>query len=234
VQFVSALRSLIAKCEYDEHFIGELLRDRFVAGCSSDKIREKLLLEPDTLTLDQALVIANNFERVAIESKNVAGDVRADSGSVMRVSMKGRSTSPGKVRGACFACGRAGHRKGDPKCPALGKTCNLCHGANHFANCCRKKQVDRGKSQEPNKSKQQRPPAKAPQADTVVGVVDACVSVGAVQSLGESVAVNCVVNGCSLCLVCDTGARVSILNSTTVDKLQLHVCKPTSEFVLKA
>jgi hypothetical protein len=66
VQFVTALRSLMAKCGYDEYVQAELLRDRFVAGCASDTIREKLLLEPDTLTLEQALVIAGNSERVAL------------------------------------------------------------------------------------------------------------------------------------------------------------------------
>jgi DNA-directed RNA polymerase subunit RPC12/RpoP len=110
VQFVTALRSLMAKCGYDEHVQAELLRDRFVAGCDSDTIREKLLLEPDTLTLEQALVIAGNSERVAVESKNVHSLAQVDSSSVMQVSSSGRGQghrwSPRGTGGSCFACGQ--------------------------------------------------------------------------------------------------------------------------------
>jgi hypothetical protein len=122
VQFVTALRSLMAKCGYDEHVQAELLRDRFVAGCDSDTIREKLLLEPDTLTLEQALVIAGNSERVAVESKNVHSLAQVDSSSVMQVSSSGRGQghrwSPRGTGGSCFACGRSDHKRDDPRCPA--------------------------------------------------------------------------------------------------------------------
>ena len=63
VQFVSQLRALLTKCDYNEHVRNELLRDRFLAGCSSDKIREKLMLEQDGITLEQCLGIANNVTR---------------------------------------------------------------------------------------------------------------------------------------------------------------------------
>lgn len=42
-QFVTALRLLMARCDYNKHFQVKLLRDRFVAGCSNGTIREKLL-----------------------------------------------------------------------------------------------------------------------------------------------------------------------------------------------
>ena len=71
VQFVTALRSLLAKCDYAEAIRSEILRDRFVAGAVSDKIKERLILEGDTLTIEQALVIAGNLERTSKESKQV-------------------------------------------------------------------------------------------------------------------------------------------------------------------
>jgi hypothetical protein len=42
VQFVSQLRAFLTKCDYNERLRDELLRDRFVAGCSSEKIRENV------------------------------------------------------------------------------------------------------------------------------------------------------------------------------------------------
>jgi hypothetical protein len=79
----------MAGCGYDEHVQAELLRDRFVAGCASDTIREKLLLELASLTLEEALVIAGNSKRVAVESKNVHSLAQVDGSSVMQVSSSG-------------------------------------------------------------------------------------------------------------------------------------------------
>ena len=45
VQFVTALRSLLAKIDYAEAIRSEILKDRFVARAVSDKIRESLMLE---------------------------------------------------------------------------------------------------------------------------------------------------------------------------------------------
>jgi hypothetical protein len=42
-----------------------------VAGCASDKIRERLMLESDDMTYDEALVIAGNVERASKESRQI-------------------------------------------------------------------------------------------------------------------------------------------------------------------
>ena len=44
----------------------------------------------------------------------------------------------------------------------------------------------------------------------------------------------CWVNKCAVCLAIDSGARVSILNKTTVDKLHLRVSRPSNELSLKS
>lgn len=44
-----------------------------------------------------------------------------------------------KKKGACYACGREGHYRKDPNCPAKGKICNKCHKEGHFAQCCQTK-----------------------------------------------------------------------------------------------
>ena len=42
-QFATALRAFALKCGYLEAIVNDLLRDRVVAGCRDEKIRERLL-----------------------------------------------------------------------------------------------------------------------------------------------------------------------------------------------
>ena len=39
-------------------------------------------------------------------------------------------------------CTRCGRQHMPRQCPAYGKTCNCCHGFNHFANVCRKREIN--------------------------------------------------------------------------------------------
>ena len=47
----------------------ELLRDRFVAGLTNERLRERLLMEPDNLTVETAIQLSQNFERPKTESE---------------------------------------------------------------------------------------------------------------------------------------------------------------------
>lgn len=58
---------------YPEILVPELVRDRLVAGCRDEKIRERLLQEPDAFTLDEALNLARILERAPSEIKEVTG-----------------------------------------------------------------------------------------------------------------------------------------------------------------
>ena len=64
-KYTTALRALASKCGYPETVVEELIRDRLIAGAQNEKIRERLLLEPDTLTPDRALVLAETNELAA-------------------------------------------------------------------------------------------------------------------------------------------------------------------------
>ena len=223
IQFVSSLRVLIAKCDYNEAVKVELLRDRFVAHCLSNKNREKLLLENDDMTLDQALVIANNSKRVAIENKNVVS-LHVDDSSVNKIVSQRRNRSTGgPVNGACFSCGKFGYHKGGDKCPARGRKCAVCNGPNHFAAMCKfKQQDDRGRQRDRSRNGQQSGgqsrsgqfgtefPDTGSQRIRMINV-----SIDAVDSMFKpSMAVQCLINEQAVCLVCGTGAKVSILNES--------------------
>lgn len=71
LSFVTELRRLASYCRFctAEH---DTVRDRLVAGCSDEKIRERLFQEPDTLTLENAVVLAQTIERATSESKRLS------------------------------------------------------------------------------------------------------------------------------------------------------------------
>ncbi len=66
---MTGLRTLLNRCTYPENAVQELLRDRFVAGLTNDRLREKLLMEPDNLTVENAIRLTQNFERAKTESE---------------------------------------------------------------------------------------------------------------------------------------------------------------------
>ena len=141
-QIATSLRALAAKCNYNERFRDELLLDRFVAGCTNEKIRERLLLEPDTLTLDQALTLATNIERATAETKALQSNAAQGEAAIQRVH---KPRSPGKFstarssmqkqRGSCYYCGNQRH-KSKQECPAFQHVCKKCNKTGHFEQIC--------------------------------------------------------------------------------------------------
>ena len=75
--YVTELRQLASRCGFGAS-VEELIRYRLLAGCRVDRIREKLLLEPDTLTLADALKIAQSVER-ALQESGQLGPTRSNS-----------------------------------------------------------------------------------------------------------------------------------------------------------
>ena len=87
-QFVTTLRTLISKCGYPDTVFESLIRDRFVATSNNEKVREKLLLEPDTLTLNDALTHAMNIERAMKELRALDGSSPVDKINATRNSQR--------------------------------------------------------------------------------------------------------------------------------------------------
>lgn len=223
VQFVTALRSLLTKCEYADEVRNELLRDRFVAGCVSDKIRERLMLESDTLTIDEALVIAGNVERASKESRQVlnSNSVEADISSVQ--ASRGKNSS--KQDKCCFSCGGRGHFSSDKNCPARGRKCKGCGAEGHFVSCCKDKKGKLG-------SKRSASRKRADSSNISVEFMELHIEAVSDIRIGASKYVQCKVADRPISLLLDTGARVSILNSETVDALHLIV-QPCTDIHMK-
>nr|XP_037288019.1 uncharacterized protein LOC119180969 [Rhipicephalus microplus] len=71
--FVAALRELVSHCSFASQ--DDALRDRFVAGVVSNRVRERLLLESSTLSFESAVRIALQFEQAAEELKEFSASV---------------------------------------------------------------------------------------------------------------------------------------------------------------
>ena len=74
--FAAALRRLKIRCKFGD-FLPDALRDKFVCGIRSNAIQKRLLTEPDSLTMDKALEIAQGMETAAHDMKTAKNTVSA-------------------------------------------------------------------------------------------------------------------------------------------------------------
>nr|XP_050041251.1 uncharacterized protein LOC126538452 [Dermacentor andersoni] len=73
--FVAALRELASHCSFASQDVA--LRDQFVAGVASTRVRERLLLEGSTLSFENSVRIALPYEQAAEELKELSASVEA-------------------------------------------------------------------------------------------------------------------------------------------------------------
>ena len=68
LQFFSDFRTLASRCLSAWTGVAELIRDRLVDGFTKERIPEQLFHLCDKLTLEDALVLTQKYERVTVES----------------------------------------------------------------------------------------------------------------------------------------------------------------------
>ena len=157
---------MLNRCRYPDIVNEELLRDRVVAGVYNERLRERLLMEPDTLTIENAITLAQNFERATTEcGKFHSSGSNSQSLQALGQKQSFRSNSPfrnNRSNSRSFRSNRGRNPNSGPnrsmspqfatqskckfcgngrhpqgiKCPAFGKTCNKCGRQGHFAVCC--------------------------------------------------------------------------------------------------
>ena len=144
-QFLTKLKIEVKDCGYKDP--DEMVRDRVVIGCYSQKVREKLIQEGSELTLEKAVDIARTQEmsntqlqRMAPEDNNVHSlrDVRERK---FQYKDDKRRKGPNTRDGYTYKqhCSKCGIKHDQNKCPAEGKTCAKCKRLNHFARMCKSK-----------------------------------------------------------------------------------------------
>lgn len=151
-QYVTELRTRAKLCDFG-NLLDSLIRDRIVCGILDEKMRERLLREPD-LNLEKAIQLCRANEVTKSHVKELAENSSQSHASVDMVS-KPRSVKPKAKHHNCKSkadqqgsqqhaqtsqkgkkCGNV-HLRGS--CPAEGKTCFHCNKLGHFARCCRSK-----------------------------------------------------------------------------------------------
>ncbi|CAG2227622.1 EIPR1 [Mytilus edulis] len=163
-QFITRLKLIAKDCNFKD--TDEMIRDSLIFGTSSPKVKEKLLNEGDTLTLEKAIQIAQAFEysqgqlkemknfepSTVVHGLNLPRHSQHNSASSRKNHKTHDRTRTGPVnqnrvkvephryssQQGCGNCGRR-HSKQE-ECPAKGKKCNSCQKWNHFAQVCRSKQ----------------------------------------------------------------------------------------------
>ena len=139
-QFLTDLQLLVKDCGYQDP--DEMVRDRVVIGCRSQKSREKLIQEGSGLTLEQAVDIARTQEISSAQLQTMAGEdpkVQAVETSYTQWEDRSKRSRRDKERKSteCTRCGST-HGKSSV-CPALGRKCGKCNKPNHFAKVCQTK-----------------------------------------------------------------------------------------------
>ena len=142
-EYITALHELVANCNFGQ-LSDELIRDQLIEKTNNPRVRERLLMKPDTLTLDKVITLTSRIEVAVNESLSIKNsETRATDSTkfetprVQAVRVKfqysaaklNRSThtatnTPVQVR--CGNCGYSSHATGSTKCPARAKTCLLC------------------------------------------------------------------------------------------------------------
>ncbi len=199
--FVVALRELAATCKFDT-LEEQMIRDQFVEHNSNRRVRERLYQEPDTLTLENAVLIATGIEAAIFESKG--RDVVAQIGRQAKTQR--RPAPPPATK-----CGRCGRSHDKLPCPARDKTCNTCRKVGHFSVVCRS-------------SKRVSGVRPGDDGASDMGLL----SVGAGTSRNDYYYISCKIKGHSISMMVDSGAKVSVINKATYQRMQSTAHRATA------
>ncbi|XP_043239605.1 uncharacterized protein LOC122390579 [Amphibalanus amphitrite] len=215
--FLTNLREQSRHCAFGA-LEDEMIRDQFVEGCVSSRLRDRLCVE-DQLTLQRLESIALAEDR-AVDRQRLFGEGGGASrrdhpaspvSPPVEVALATRKTSSAPVgqhtKGkSCYACGRLGHVSTDDDCPAKGKKCRKCGAVGHFAVRCRSKVK----------------PVRSVDENDAVHIL-------AVTQNDCALKMKVKIAGCWMNMLVDTGAAVSIVPRQVYEQQLTHVpLQPTT------
>ena len=156
--YLANLREAVEACNFGD-LSDDMLRDRFVEGCRSDQLRDRLIMTDD-LSLPKLTEMAEAHDR-GLQRKSLlhrtadASLASSAPSKTVEVAFTGRRSEASRSdashkqkpkqlphkKGTCRACGRKGHWAKDNECRARNQTCFKCHAVGHFGKCCPAKSV---------------------------------------------------------------------------------------------
>ena len=227
--YLTELRVQAKKCAYGM-LRDELIRDRLVVGIQDDKVRSRLLREPE-LSLQKCIDIA----RAAEIAHKQMHEIKEETNIVHKINPA--SSKDNQTNDDCFRKGRErnSYERGKGKkiqkpdckycgtqhtfrkelCPAFGKICSSCGKGNHFARVCqssRKVNVARVSANSDSSGE-----------ELFLGTIEAQeqqqeLDVSAVNEWTSELKIN----GQSVNIKLDTGAKCNVMSKSLFNKIRVN------------
>ena len=138
--FVAELRVLSLSCDFGENVDDNIL-GQVIEKCYDGYLREKLLQQGDTLTLEKAQTLGRAIENAKKDTLLLGGETSKRFPETADVNQINKFDSTPTLLNAktksCFRCGRNDHLANDDKCRAKGAECRKCKKIGHYAKYCR-------------------------------------------------------------------------------------------------
>ncbi|CAC5363364.1 unnamed protein product [Mytilus coruscus] len=234
-QYITRLRQRADTLDFgNQNAIDERIRDQIIDKCLSHHLTRKLLEKGRTLTLANVRNIAKAMEDSERQAKSIEGQ-----GQVNMIQSKGKQYGKNSFNSGnksfnsgnkytctatCYSCGREGHIRTDPSCPARGKKCRKCKSVGHFDKVC--------KTKDKSKHGKIRQVVEQPQNNTDdEEYVFSMIGVNQINSVCENIVVN--IGNVDLKMIIDSGASSTVqCNNRTLNDIEFVVIEGKGQALL--
>ena len=213
-EFVIQLKRLSSDCEFGE-LKDSLIRDTIIIGISDERLRERMLREPD-LDLTKALLLGNSAKQTRNHVKELRQVEVAEIDSIRsKSSTNNRRTDRLMSIEHCKYCGGS-HKRG--ACPAYGQTCNKRRKSNHFSKVCQSRTVNDTRKVNSVDVNDSEFFLDSIQLDITPELEDDEYFIESISEDNEW-RINLRTNDTNVCFKIDTGAQVNVISRKQVNKL---------------
>ena len=150
-EWLTYVYNLVEACNYGDS-TDRIIRDVLIIGCESDRAKDKIIRNGETITLNETIEIlqteasTNSTLRQfqEIQKKPTASiyyqsyDSRSKKSKAPSNKQNSSSSSPTGSKKKCFRCGEPFSRQHMKECKAQDVICNGCGIKGHLKKCCKK------------------------------------------------------------------------------------------------